>query len=136
MKEDATMAIEQLEETEAWAATREIKELAFISHSGDTTAIAGCSLVWSEHGHGQMQGELYNSRASRHMSLFGKQFTNYKTIPPCPITTADKRIFYAVGMGDLRIKVPNSKSSTPIVLKDVLQALDIGITVVSISWIA
>jgi hypothetical protein len=57
------------------------------------------------------------------------------TIPPCPITATDKRIFYAVGMGDLRIRVPNGESSTPIVLKDVLHAPDMGITIVSISQI-
>jgi hypothetical protein len=63
------------------------------------------------------------------VSPFGERFANYKSILPCPITTADKRIFYAVGMGDLRIEVPNGESSTPIVLKDVLHALDMGITI-------
>jgi hypothetical protein len=37
--------------------------------------------------------------------------------------------------GDLRIEVPNGESSTPVVLEDVLHALDMGITIVSISWI-
>jgi transposase InsO family protein len=82
-----------------------------------------------------VQGELYDSRVSRHMSPFGQRFANYKTILPHPITAADKRIFYAVGMGDLRIEVPNGKSSTPIGLKDVLHALDMGIIIVSVSCI-
>jgi hypothetical protein len=82
-----------------------------------------------------VHGELYNSGASRHMSPFGKKFTNYKSIPPHPITAVDKQIFYAVGTGDLRIKVPNGESFTPIVLKDVLHAPDMGITIVSISQI-
>jgi len=69
------------------------------------------------------------------MSPFGEHFTNYCTILPCPITAADKRIFYAVGTGDLRIEVPNGKSSTPIILKDVLHALDMGITIVVINCI-
>jgi hypothetical protein len=98
-------------------------------------AAVGCSPVQLDLGHRRAQGELYDSRASRHMSPFGKRFANYKSILPCPITTADKRIFYAVGMGDLRIEVPNGESSTPIVLKDVLHALDMGITIVSVSWI-
>jgi hypothetical protein len=38
-------------------------------------------------------------------------------------------------MGDLRIEVPNGESSTSIVLKDVLHAPDMGITIVSISQI-
>ena len=39
-------------------------------------------------------------------------------------------------MGDLRIKIPNGKSSTPMLLKDVLYAPDIELTIVSINWIA
>jgi len=69
------------------------------------------------------------------MSPFGEQFTNYHSIPPHAITTTDKQVFYAVGTGDLRIEVPNGKSSTPITLKDVLHAPDMGITIVSVSWI-
>jgi len=44
-------------------------------------------------------------------------------------------VFYTVGTGDLRIEVPNGKSSTPILLKDVFHAPDMGITVVSIDRI-
>jgi len=69
------------------------------------------------------------------MSPFGEHFTNYHSIPPHAITAADKRVFYAVGTGDLRIEVPNGESSTPITLKDVLHALDMGITIVSVSRI-
>jgi hypothetical protein len=69
------------------------------------------------------------------MSPFGERFANYKTIPSRPITTTDKRIFYAAGMGDLRIEVPNGEFSSSIVLKDVSHALDMGITIVSVSWI-
>jgi hypothetical protein len=135
VKGDTTLAIEQSEETEVWAAIKEIEEPALISHSRDTVAVASYSPAQSEQGHGRAQGELYSSRALRHMSPFDEQFTNYKTILPHLITAADKRIFYAVGTGDLRIKVPNGESSTPIVLKDVLHAPDMGITIVSVSWI-
>ena len=69
------------------------------------------------------------------MSPYGERFTNYRTIPPRAITAADKRVFYAIGMGDLRIEVPNGKSSTTVLLKDVLHAPDMGVTIVSISWI-
>jgi hypothetical protein len=47
----------------------------------------------------------------------------------------DKRIFYTVDMGDLRIEVLNGESFTPIILKDVLYALDMGVTIVSINHI-
>jgi hypothetical protein len=124
-----------LEKTEAWATIEEIEEPDLTSNPGDIAAKAGCSPVWLDLGHGQAHGELYDFRASRHMSPFGKKFTNYKSILPCPITATDKQIFYAVGTGDLRIEVPNGKSFTPIVLKDVLHAPDMGIMIVSISRI-
>jgi len=47
----------------------------------------------------------------------------------------DKQVFYAVATGDLRIEVPNGESSTPIILKDVLHALDMGVTIVAINCI-
>jgi len=46
-------------------------------------------------------------------------FMNYCMIPPRLITATDKQVFYAVGTGDLYPKVPNGKSSTLIILKDV-----------------
>jgi hypothetical protein len=60
----------------------------------------------------------------------------HRAIPPRSIMAADKRTFYAVGTGDLKIEVPNGESLTPILLKDVLHAPDMGITIVSISRIA
>ncbi len=39
-------------------------------------------------------------------------------------------------MGDLRIRVPNGESFTPVILRDTLHALDMALTVVSISRIA
>ena len=53
-----------------------------------------------------------------------------------PITVADKSVFYVIGTGDIIIDVPNGKPSTQITLKDVLHALDMGATIVSISHIA
>ena len=105
------------------------------AYSKDIAATAGCTQLQPSQGHGQASGKLYNSRALHHMSPFGKQFTNYCSIPLHTITATDKRVFYAVGTRDLRIEVPNGKSSTPITLKDVLHALDMGITIVSVSWI-
>ena len=70
------------------------------------------------------------------MSPFHHKFITYRPIDPCPITATNKRIFYAVGMGDLQIEVPNGESSKPITLKDTLHAPDMALTVVSISRIA
>lgn len=79
--------------------------------------------------------ELYVSSASQHISPFPHRFTNLRSIPPRPITTANSRVFYAIGTGDIKIDVPNGMSSTPITLKNTLYAPDMGQTVVSISRI-
>ena len=82
------------------------------------------------------EGELYDSGASCHMSPFRHQFISYRSIPPRPIMAADKRHFFAKGMGDLRIQVPNGESFTPVILRDALYAPEMALTVVSISRIA
>ena len=84
----------------------------------------------------EVQTELYNSRASRHMSSYRDHFKNYISIPPKPITAADKHHFQAIGKGDLQIKIPNGNNLTTILLKDVLHCPDMGLTLVSISKIA
>ena len=53
-------------------------------------------------------GDLYDPGASRHVSPFCDHFVSYRLIP----RTANKRVFYAVGTGDLKVNVPNSKLST------------------------
>jgi hypothetical protein len=70
------------------------------------------------------------------MLPFHNRFASYHQIVPRTIAAADKRMFYAVGMGDLKIEVPNGKSPTCILLKDVLYTPDMGLTVVSINRIA
>lgn len=77
--------------------------------------------------------ELYDSGATRHMSPYKHQLENYVSIIPKSITAANKRSFQAIGKGDLRIHIPNGKNSTTILLKDVLHCPDIGVTLVSIS---
>jgi hypothetical protein len=78
--------------------------------------------------------ELYDSGALHHMSGYQHRFINYHTIPPKPITAADKCSFSAIGMGDMYITVPNSdKAPTCVLLKDILYAPSMGVTLVSIS---
>jgi transposase InsO family protein len=69
------------------------------------------------------------------MSPFRHCFANYRSIPPRPITAANKRIFYAIGTGDLQIDVPNGDMTTPVLLKDTLHAPDMALTIVSIGRI-
>jgi Reverse transcriptase (RNA-dependent DNA polymerase)/gag-polypeptide of LTR copia-type len=81
--------------------------------------------------------DLYDSGMSRHMSGFHHRMFNYMDIEPVPIVTADKRSFRASGKGDMYIYLPNrDKSNSRILLKDVLYAPKMGITLVSISRIA
>jgi len=77
--------------------------------------------------------ELYDSGASQHMSPYRHRFLNFKSISPHPIQAADKRTFDAIGRGDLPIEVPNGKTTTCILLTNVLYAPSMGATLVSIS---
>ena len=83
----------------------------------------------------EIEIELYDSGASRHMSPFIHRFSNYCSISPRPITATNKHIFYAIGTGDLQIDVPNRQSTTPVTLHDTLHTPDMALTIVSISQI-
>jgi len=80
--------------------------------------------------------ELFDSGASRHMSSYRDLFQDFVSITPKPITTADKHTFEAIGKGNIMIVLPNGQSSTRILLKDVLYAPKMGLTLVSISRLA
>jgi transposase InsO family protein len=81
--------------------------------------------------------DLYDSGATRHMSGFRHRFLNFVEIEPKPISTADKRTFSATGKGDMYINVPNGDlPPSKILLKDVLYAPTMAVTLVSISRIA
>ena len=89
-------------------------------------------------GHGSqiVDVDLYDSGASCHMSGYCHRFLNFMSIDPRPITAADKRKFDAIGMGDMYVNVPNGDSESHVLLKDVLYAPSMGVTLVSISCIA
>jgi transposase InsO family protein len=114
-------------QTEAWAA---FEEVCVDGDGQEYVAAAG-----SARANNGVETELYDSGASRHMSPFRDRFVSYKTIPPRAITAADKRVFYAIGVGDLKVEVPNGKSTTSVLLRDALHAPDMGLTIVSISRI-
>jgi hypothetical protein len=78
--------------------------------------------------------ELYDSGASCHMSPYQNRFINFVSIVPKAITTANKLAFDTTGCGDMEIEVPfgNGRSSK-VLLKDVLYAKNMGVTLVSIS---
>ena len=71
------------------------------------------------------------------MSGYLHRFINFTKIDPVHITAADKCTFQASGKGDIYIHIPNGdKPKSQILLKDVLYALSMGVTLVSISKIA
>jgi Pol polyprotein len=79
--------------------------------------------------------EIYDLRALRHMFPHHKHFVTYESIPACPITAANNKVFHAIGMGDLEVKLPNSDKSSRVLLKDILHAPNMTLTVISISHI-
>ena len=136
-KDNATPAEAKEDQAEAWAAIEQIDGPEDEILSDAVAAAAGRSLTQDQAtSSNRTTSELYDSGASRHMSPLREQFVSYREIAPRAIAAADKRVFYAVGCGDLRIEVPNGESRTPIILKDVLHAPDMGVTIVSVNRIA
>ena len=121
------------EDVESWATIEDISDddEEFASSEEMPEEVTNTSQVI-----GGSKVELYDSGASRHISPFRDQFVTYRAISPRAITAADKRLFYAIGTGDMRIEVPNGEKTTPILLRDALHAPDIGLTVVSVGRIA
>ncbi len=129
MRDGTTSAIEDAD-VEAWAIIKEAEE---------STVEVPCSLVMVAKESPDIitvETELYDSGVLRHMSPFHNKFVMYQPIPPHPIVTADKCTFYAEGVGDLQINVPNREVLTLVLLKDTLHVPQIGLTVMSISCIA
>jgi len=113
-------------------------ELEFINPSDEAYTTSFTATMLSKDGIGNqlIDVDLYDSGASRHMSGHRHRFTNFVEIQPRPITAADKRAFNAVGKGDMLIDLPNGDATSTILLKDVLYAPSMGVTLVSISRIA
>jgi hypothetical protein len=108
---EAWVVIDRSDSEESWAAIEEVSDPEDFLLTA--AAAAGCTLVQV----GRVRGsapELYDSSTSRHMSPLRDRFVAYQEIPPRPISVVDKRVFYAIGVGDVVIDVPNGESSTPI----------------------
>ena len=87
-KSATTADKQQQPDIEAWAAVEEVLE-------EDSQSIFMCKP--------RIEGELYDSGASCHMSPFRHNFISYRPIPLCPIMAADKWQFFTNGIGDLQI---------------------------------
>ena len=126
MKDSVAQASDKKEDIEAWA--------AMMLPGTPTKVAAAAGKAHAQAGPGTTT-ELFDSGASRHMLPFRDRFINYKEIKLRLIQAADKQIFHAVGLGNLKIEVPKGTSFTPIILKDVFHAPDMGLTIVSINCI-
>ncbi len=130
VRDGAAVAAKQEQDVKSWAIIEEAEESTVeVLRSPVMVAEESPNII-------TLETKLYDSGASRHMSPFRNKFVTYQPIPPHPIVTADKRTFYAEGVGDLQIDVPNGEVLTPVLLKDTLHAPQIGLTVVSIGRIA
>jgi hypothetical protein len=127
---EAWVIIDGADSKESWTAIEEVTDL---EHLQLTITAAGRSVLMQVGQVWTAAPELYDSGASQHMMPLCNHFVTYQKIMLHLIMAADKRVFYAIGIGDVIIDVPNGESSTQITLKDVLHALDMGATIVSIS---
>jgi len=80
--------------------------------------------------------DLYDLGATRHMSRFHHRFIKFTKIESVPITAVDKRTFKATGKGDMYVYLPNGKqAASRVLLRNVLFAPSMGVTLISISRI-
>jgi len=77
--------------------------------------------------------KLFDSGATRHISLYKADFTTYSPLtPPVFLNTANQQHFPAVGTGKLAIHVPNGRGEIELILNDALHTLSIRYTLVSL----
>ena len=67
------------------------------------------------------------------MSPDRHRFVTFKEIAPRAINAADKTIFQAIGIGNMRIGIPNGKTTTHVTLRDVLYCPDLAFTLISLT---
>jgi len=79
--------------------------------------------------------KLYDSGAACHMTPHKDLLSNYVSIVPKPINSTNQLTFQEIRHRDLTIHMPNNGHTSNIMLWDVLYALDISITLVSIGLI-
>ena len=100
--EGAAAAVEE-KELEDWTGIDEVEECAEVIQGTAAAGVAGSCPARAEQA--RRASELYDFGASRHMSSFRERFVTYQSTPPRAITTADNRVFCAIGTGDLQIEV-------------------------------
>jgi hypothetical protein len=97
------------------------------THTFAATTLANIGLT--------LETELYDSSTSRHMSPYKHNFINFIPIQQKKITAADSGFFKATRKGSMHISMPNSKSMSKILLKNVLYTPKMDITLIPIGKI-
>ena len=101
-KSNVATLSEKMPDIEAWPVIEEM-EIDGAVPSVPDVAVQGSA---------DIQSELFDLGASRHMSPFRKSFVTFQPIEARSITTANNKVFHAIGMGDLQIHVPNGVTSS------------------------
>jgi len=78
-------------------------------------------------------GMCIDSGASRHYCPDRSMFVTYKTSSGHDILAADGCMIKGLGIGDVRINLPNGSGETKLLLKDTIYAPDMAFTLISIS---
>ena len=95
------------------------------SHAGQTT-----SLKMSSHKGPKI--DIYDSGVSSHMSPDHHRFTNFRETPLHPIAAANKATFNATGVADMWIVIPTNKTTSYVMIKDVLYCKDLAFMLISL----
>ena len=97
-----------------------------------TMTFAGSTLALGMSMMTEQEVDVYDSGALGHMSPNKHQFTTFKEITPRAINAADKTVFKATGVGNMRIGIPNGKTTMHVTLKNVLYCPDLAFTLISL----
>ncbi|THH15160.1 hypothetical protein EUX98_g9509 [Antrodiella citrinella] len=76
---------------------------------------------------------LLDSGASRHFDPDRKNFTTYREIPKKPVNSAEGGVFHAIGEGDVPVSVRSGNKTISFVLRNVLHAPTMPLSLVSVS---
>src|SRR5258708_19178458 len=106
-RDSANIATEESSKDESWAAIIDVDDEGEGETCNTLSALTDSAALTTD---SKPDVELYDSGASRHMSPSHHRFTNLRSIPPHPITAANGKPFYAIGLSHLKISVPHGTS--------------------------
>ena len=81
----------------------------------------------------EVQGVIFDSGCTTHVSPYHGLFTNYTPINSIPITAVNKLYFQAIRWDNVEVALPNRGVTTRMILRNVLHCPGIMFTLVSMS---